>query len=133
MKGLLIRFVITGVAVFLAGQIIPGIEIKTPAAGFAAAILLALLNAIVRPILYLFSIPLIVLTLGFFMVIINALLLQFVSLLIKGFQVTGFWPSVGGAIIISMVSTVLNLWVSEQGRWEIVDNRRHRPPPRIVN
>jgi putative membrane protein len=130
MKGLLVRFIITGVAVFLAGQMIPGIEVETPAAGIAAAILLALLNAIIRPILYLFSLPLIILTFGLFMVIINALLLGFVSLLVKGFVVTGFWPAVWGAIVISFVGAILNLWVSEDGRWEIVSPRR---PPRIVN
>ena len=127
MKGLLVRFIITGVAVFLASQMIPGIEVETPAAGIAAAILLALLNAIIRPILYLFSLPLIILTFGLFMVIINALLLGFVSLLVKGFVVTGFWPAVWGAIVISFVGAILNLWVSEDGRWEIVSPRRPTP------
>ncbi|MER3425379.1 MAG: hypothetical protein C4293_21240 [Nitrospiraceae bacterium] len=131
MKGLLIRFFVTGVAVFLAGQIIPGIQVDTFGAGLAAAILLALLNALVRPILYLFSLPLIILTLGLFMVVINALLLHIVAWLVKGFTVTGFWPSFWGALLISIVSTILNLWVSEQGRWEIA----YRQPrsPRIVN
>ncbi|MGH7231261.1 MAG: phage holin family protein [Nitrospiraceae bacterium] len=131
MKGAFIRFIITGVAVFLAAHVIPGIELETVGAGIAAAIILALLNAVVRPILYLFSLPLIVLTLGLFMVVINAILLQVVSALVKGFQVTGFWASFWGAVVISLVSTVLNLWVSEQGQWEVVT---YRPkPPRIVN
>ena len=131
MRGLLIRFVVTGVAVFLASQIIPGIEVDTPGAGVAAVLVLALLNAVIRPVLYLFSMPLIILTLGLFMVVINALLLEFVSVLVKGFQVSGFWPAFLGAIVISVVSTTLNLWVSEQGRWEIVRSRSR--PPRIVN
>ncbi len=131
MKGVFIRFVITGVAVFLAAQIIPGIELETVGAGIAAAIILALLNALVRPILYLFSLPLIVLTLGLFMIVINALLLHLVSALVKGFHVTGFWTSFWGAVVISVVSTILNLWVSEQGRLEIVTPRSR--PPRIVN
>jgi putative membrane protein len=131
MRGLIIRFVITGVAVFLAGHMISGIEIRTFGAGLAAAIVLALLNAVIRPILYLFSLPLIIMTLGLFIVIINAVLLQIVSVLVKGFHVDGFWPSVLGALLISVVSTVLNLWVSEHGRWELVAHRR--PPPRIIN
>jgi putative membrane protein len=131
MRGLLVRFVITGVAVFLTAQVIPGIELETLGAGIAAAIILALLNALVRPILYLFSLPLIVLTLGLFMIVINALLLQLVSALVKGFHVTGFWASFWGAVVISVVSTILNLWVSEQGRLEIVTPRSR--PPRIVN
>src|SRR5687767_2116526 len=124
MRGLLIRVTITAIAVFLAAKMIPGIEVDTITAGVAAAILLALLNALVRPVLYLFSIPLIILTLGLFMVVINALLLQLVGVMVKGFHVTGFWPSFWGAVVVSVVSTILNVWVSEQGRWEIVS----RPP-----
>ena len=131
MRGLLIRFAVTGVAVFIAAEVIPGIRIETIGAGVAAAILLALLNAVVRPILYFFSIPFIILTLGLFMIVINALLLQLVSGLVKGFHITGFWPSFWGGVVISLISTVLNLWVSEQGRWEIVTTRSK--PPRIVN
>ena len=131
MRGILIRFVITGVAVFMAAHLIPGIELDTLGAGVAAAVVLALLNAVIRPILYLFSIPLIILTLGLFMVVINALLLQFVSAVVKGFHVAGFWPSFWGAVVISLVSTILNLWVSEHGRWEIVTSPSK--PPRMVN
>jgi putative membrane protein len=132
MRGLLIRFAITAVAVFLASSIVPGIEIHTLSAGVAAALVLAFLNALVRPLLYLFSLPLIVLTLGLFMVLINALLLQLASWLVKGFEVGGFWPSVWGALLISLVSSLLNLWVSEQGRWEFAVDRSRRPP-KLVN
>ena len=124
MKGLLIRFIVTGVAVLLAGQIVPGIYIQTVSAGLAAVILLALLNALVRPILYLLTLPFIILTLGFFMVIINALLLQFTAYLVKGFVVEGFWPSVWGALLISFFSSILNLLISEQGRVEVVVHRK---------
>ncbi len=131
MMGLLIRFVVTGIAVFLATAIVPGIEVQSASAGVAAVIALALLNAVVRPFLYLLSLPFIILTLGLFMVIINALLLQLVSFLVKGFVVQGFWPSVGGAVLISVVSGILNLWISERGHVEIVIHRSK--PPRIVN
>ncbi len=131
MMGLLIRFVVTGIAVFLATAIVPGIEVQSASAGVAAVIALALLNAVVRPFLYLFSLPFIILTLGLFMVIINALLLQLVSFLVNGFVVQGFWPSVAGAVLISVVSGILNLWISEQGHVEIVIHRSK--PPRIVN
>jgi putative membrane protein len=130
MRGLLIRFTVTGIAVFLASQIVPGITVETVSAGVAAVILLAFLNAIVRPILYLFTLPFIILSLGLFMVVINALLLHVVAWLVKGFVVEGFWPSVWGALIISVTSTILTLWVSEQGQVEMVI---HRKPPRIIN
>ncbi len=132
MKGLLIRFVVTGVAVLLAAQIVPGIRVDGFSAGVAAVIVFSLLNAVVRPILYLLSLPLIVVTLGLFIVVINALLLQLVAWLVKGFVVEGFWPSVWGALLISVVSTILNIWVSDQGRMEVVVHRNRRPP-KIIN
>ena len=131
MKGLLIRFVVTGTAVLLTAEIIPGIEVEGPSAGIAVVILLALLNALVRPVLYLLSLPFIILTLGLFMVVINALLIQLVSFLVKGFVVEGFWPAFWGAVLISVVSSILNLFISEDGRVEIVIHRSK--PPRIVN
>jgi len=131
MRGILLRFVITAVAVFLASQIVPGIDARTFGAGVAAAVVLALLNALVRPILYLFSMPLIVLTLGLFMIVINAILLHVAAMLVKGFEVAGFWPAFWGALLISIVSSVLNLWVSEHGRWEIVTASRRQP--KIIN
>lgn len=127
MRGLLIRFAVTALAVLVATQVVDGLSFESAAAGLAAVVVLSLLNAIVRPLLYLMSLPFILLTLGLFMVVINALLLQLTALLVKGFVVAGFWPAVWGALIISLVSTILNLWVSEEGRVEIVV-RRPRPP-----
>lgn len=120
MKGLLIRFVVTGTAVLLASQIVPGISVESLPAGIAAMVVLSLLNAVIRPFLYLLSIPFIIVTLGLFMVIINALLLELVAFLVKGFQVETFWAAVWGAVLISVVSSILNLLVSEQGRVQLV-------------
>ena len=120
MKGFLIRCAITGFAVLLASQIIPGIEITGLASGIVAVVFLSFLNAIIRPVLYLLSAPFILVTLGFFMLFINGFLLYLVSVFVKGFIVSGFWPAVGGALIISFVSGILNFWISEQGRIEIV-------------
>jgi putative membrane protein len=131
MRGIALRFLVTGVAVLLAAKIVSGIHIDSVTAGLAAAIVLALLNALIRPLLYLFSVPFIVLTLGLFMVIINALLLELTAWLVKGFTIDGFWPAVWGALIISVVSTVLNLLISDEGRVEVVV---HRPkPPKVIN
>ena len=130
MRGLSIRFLVTGVAVLLASQIVPGITVESTGAALAAIVLLALLNALLRPVLYLLSIPLIIMTLGLFMVIINALLLELTAYLVKGFVVEGFWAAFWGALIISVVSSILNLMISDQGKVEVVV---HRPPPRVIN
>jgi len=131
MKGLFIRFVITGVAVLAAAEIVPGIKIDGVPAGAATVIVLALLNAVVRPVLYLFSFPVIMFSLGLFMVIINAILLHLTAWLVTGFTVDGFWPSVWAALLISLVSTILTLLISEEGKVEVLV---HRPkPPRVIN
>ena len=129
---LVLRVLITGVAVFLAITIVPGIEARTFAAGVGAVLVLTLLNAVIRPILYLISFPLIVLSLGLFLVIINGVLLQLTAYFVKGFTVSGFWPSVGGALVISIVTSVLNLWAGGD------HVRLHEPahstrPPKIIN
>jgi putative membrane protein len=131
MRGLFIRFVITGVAVLAAAEIVPGIKIDGVPAGAATVIVLALLNAVVRPVLYLFTFPMIMFSLGLFMVIINAILLHLTAWLVTGFTVDGFWPSVWAALIISVVSTILTLLISEEGKVEVLV---HRPkPPRVLN
>jgi putative membrane protein len=67
------------------------------------------------------------------MVLINAFLLYLVSGLVKGFLVSGFWPAVGGAILISIVSAILNLWISEQGRIEMVTRTQTGRKIRHIN
>jgi putative membrane protein len=133
MKGFFIRCGITGFAVLLASQIIPGIDITSFGSGVAAVVILSFLNAIIRPILYLLSAPFILVTLGFFMVLINAFLLYLVSGLVKGFLVSGFWPAVGGAILISIVSAILNLWISGQGQIEMVTRSQTGRKIRHIN
>lgn len=131
MRGLLIRFVVTGIAVLVASEVVPGISLDSLSAGIAAAVVLALLNALVRPVLYLLTLPFIIVTLGLFMVIVNALVLQLAAWLVKGFHVEGFWASILGAVLISVVSTVLNLFISERGTVEVITARPRSP--RIIN
>ena len=126
MYGFLVRCGVTGIAVLLAGQIIPGIEIHSVAAGLVTILVLSFLNALVRPLLYLLSAPFIVLTLGLFMVLINAFLLHLAAFLVKGFSVEGFWPAIGGAVLISLVSGILNFWISERGHIEVATGHRER-------
>jgi putative membrane protein len=129
---LVLRVLVTGIAVFLAVTIVPGIESSTLAAGVGAVLVLTLLNAVIRPILYLISLPLIVLSLGLFLVVINALLLQLTAYFVKGFTVSGFWASVGGALVISIVTSVLNLWAgTDHVR---IHEPAHSPrSPKIIN
>jgi putative membrane protein len=129
------RILITGVAVFLAVATVPGIEAESFTAGIAAVLVLTLLNVILRPILLLLALPLIVFTLGLFLVVLNALLLELTAYLVKGFTVSGFWSAVGGALVISIVTTILNNWIVDRRpadqSFEPPDEPRR--PPKIIN
>lgn len=126
-----IRVLITGIAVFLAVIIVPGLEVHSFSAGFAAVFVLIFLNLLVRPLLFILTLPLIVLSLGLFLIVVNALLLELTSYLVTGFSVAGFWPAVGGAAVISLVTMILNAWTAD-GRYT---ERQAFPqrPPKIIN
>jgi putative membrane protein len=104
----LIRWGVTTVAVFAAEKIIPGISCASAGALLGASLLLGIINAFVRPVLLLLSIPFIVVTMGLFILVVNALLLMLVSTMIPSFSVDGFWSAFFGAIIISIVSWLLS-------------------------
>lgn len=126
-----IRVLITGIAVFLAVMIVPGLEVDSVYAGLAAILVLTFLNVLVRPILFVLTLPLIVLSLGLFLIVVNALLLEFTAYLVKGFTVAGFWPAVGGAVVISLVTTILNAWTSGPRLPE--PQAFPQRPPKIIN
>jgi putative membrane protein len=116
MRHLLIRLVMNAAALFVAVRLIPGMHF---AGGLGKLLLVALVfglvNAVVRPVLTLLSCPLIVVTLGLFLLVINALMLGLTSWLSTrlglGFQVDGFWPALVGGLVIGLISTVLTLFV----------------------
>jgi putative membrane protein len=108
LKLFLQRWLINTIAVLVAANIIPGIEHDTLPALLVASLLLGVLNALLRPLLLLLSLPLVIFTLGLFTLVINALLLMFVGQMVKSFHVETFWAAFWGALIISFVSLVLN-------------------------
>ena len=106
------RWTVTPLAVMAADIICPGIEIKDLTGVIMAPLVLGLLNAFIRPLLLLLSLPLLILTLGIFLWVINALLLLFTSNLAgEHFQVDGFWWAMAGAAIISLVSIMANAFL----------------------
>ncbi|PYJ29108.1 MAG: hypothetical protein DME89_04325 [Verrucomicrobia bacterium] len=108
MRHFVFRWAVTTIAVMVASSVIRGIRYDTVAALIGASLLLGILNAFVRPFLLLLSVPLILVTLGFFILILNALLLLVVPSIVVGFHVDGFWNAFWGAIIISIVSWILS-------------------------
>lgn len=131
MRAAIIRVLITGIAVFLAVMIVPGLQVDSFLAGIAVVLVLTILNLLVRPILLMLTLPLIILSLGLFLIVVNALLLELTAYLVTGFSVTGFWPAVGGSVVISLVTMILNIWTSDRPPTE----HRSFPqrPPKIIN
>ena len=107
MRHFVFRWLITAFAVFVAAPIV-GINYTGLGCLFGAALLLGIINAFVRPILLFLTFPFILVTLGLFILIINAFMLKFVSVLVPCFQVHGFWSALFGAILISFVSWLLS-------------------------
>lgn len=108
MRHFVFRWAITTVAVVIAGSVIRGIRYDSATSLLLAALLLGILNAFVRPVLLLLSVPLILLTLGLFILVINALMLLLVPTIVSGFHVDTFGSAFWGAIVIGMVSWLLS-------------------------
>ena len=123
MKGLLIRWVINALALILISQMIRGIEVDYFASAFVAAAVLGVINAVLRPILLLLTLPLTILTLGLFALVINGLMLYIAGSIVKGFHVAGFWPSVFGALFLSLISWIANAFINDRGRIEYIEIR----------
>ena len=119
---LLVRWLVLAVGVALAANFVPGISCDSGAALFTVVVLLSLFNAVLKPLLVLFTLPFIVLTLGLGVMVINALLFLFVGRLVDGFHVAGFWPAVGGALVVSITNMLLSSLTKRPPR-------PPRPPP----
>ncbi len=121
MRHFLVRWLVTTIAVMVASSVIHGIRYDSASSLIAAALLLGIFNAFLRPILLILSVPLILLTLGFFILIINGLMLLFVPGIVNGFHVDSFGSAFWGAIVISIVSWLLSAFFrGSDGRVHLV-------------
>jgi putative membrane protein len=112
----LLRLILNAVAIIVAAYLIPGIYVASPGAALVAALLLAIVNAIVRPVLLLLTLPLTIFTLGLFIFVINAICLALVAWLVPGFAVSGFGAALLGAVVISLVSWLLSALLIDKDR-----------------
>lgn len=102
------RWIATTIAVVIATKLLPGVRVDDFGSLIAAALLLGILNAFVRPVLLILSAPLILLSLGFFILIVNALMLYWVPTFVPGFHVDGFGTAFWGAIVVGLISWMLS-------------------------
>lgn len=110
---LLVRWSVLAFGVFIATKVIPGIQYDSLGTLVAVVALLSLFNAILKPLLLLFSLPFIVLTFGVGVLFINALLFLLVGELVNGFSVDTFWHAMGGSLIVSLTNMVISIFTAK--------------------
>jgi len=126
MPGILIRWLTTTAAIVATAYLLDGIQVSGFFPAVFAAAVLGILNAFFRPIALLLTLPINILSLGLFTFIINALMLKMASGLIPGFDVYGFWTAIFGSFLISVISWLLNSFISEQGTVTSINVKRGR-------
>lgn len=110
-KPLLLRWIILALGVMLATKIVSGITCDDGVTLLAVVLLLSFFNAILKPLLVLFTLPFILITMGLGVVVINALLFMLVGRLVDGFHVAGFWSAVGGSLVVSITNLLVSSFV----------------------
>jgi len=136
MPGILIRWFVTTLAILAVPYVISGVRVEGFGSALLVAAVLGILNALIRPILILLTLPLTIVTLGLFILVINALLFQLAGAIVPGVQIASFWSALFASIIVSLVSWVLNSAIAGGGgettvlvkRWggDSIDMRRGR-------
>ena len=136
MPGILMRWLVTTLAVVVVPYVVSGVTIKGTGTALLAGAILGILNALVRPLLIILTLPLSIVTLGLFVLVINALMFQLAGAIVPGLHVASFWSAFFAAIIVSIVSWLAN-WIIAGGagertvvvkRWDThtIDLRRGR-------
>ena len=120
MVGFILRAAITALGLWVAGQLFDGLHFSSPAKLAVAAILLGIVNAFVRPLAFILTLPITVLTLGLFLLVLNAAMIGLVAWIVPGFTISGFWTAVGAALVVSLVSWAASSAIGSSGRVEII-------------
>lgn len=118
MKGFFLRLLITALGLWVADRLLPGIAITGTGSLIISALLLGIVNAVIRPIILILTLPLTVITLGFFVLIVNGISLGIAALLVPGFHIAGLWSATIGAIIVGLTSWAASAFIGGSGRIE---------------
>jgi putative membrane protein len=124
MVGFLLRAAISALGLWVASEILGGLRFESPTKLLVAAILLGVVNAVVRPLAFILTLPLTIVTLGLFLLVLNAGMVALVAWLVPGFQISGFWTAVGAALIVSLVSWAASSVIGSKGKVEIFTAQR---------
>jgi putative membrane protein len=118
MVGFLLRAAISALGLWVASLLLDGISFESPTKLSIAALLLGVINAVVRPIAFILTLPLTLVTLGLFLFVLNAAMVGLVARLVPGFTISGFWTAMGAAVIVWVVSWVASGLIGSKGRLE---------------
>lgn len=111
---MLLQAVVTALGLWLASEWIPGVEVLSTGSLIAAAVLLGIVNALVRPVLTFVTLPITFITFGLFLLVVNAATIGLVAMMLGGFNIIGFWPGIGAAVITGLVSCIAGWFVGEK-------------------
>ena len=123
MVGLLLRAAISALGLWVASLLLSGIRFESTAKLAIAAVLLGVINAVVRPIAFILTLPLTLVTLGLFLFVLNAAMVGLVARLVPGFTISGFWTAMGAAVIVGLVSWLGSSLIGSKGRLERIGRR----------
>lgn len=111
---LLIKLLLNGLAVYATAALLPGIDVTGYLAAIIVAIVLGILNTLLKPLLVILTIPITIFTLGLFLIVIDALILMLASWMLEGFNVSGFWWALLGSLILALITSVLEKLVYDE-------------------
>ena len=126
MAGFLLRLLVVALGLWLASELVPGIEVHGLWTLLGAALLLGIVNAVVRPLLVILTLPITLLTLGLFLLVINAAMLGLVAWMFDGFSIAGFWPALFGSIVVGLTGWFASWFIGPRGRIEVIVVRQRR-------
>lgn len=126
MRGIILRILINALGLWLAAALIDGVDVRSTGTLFLAAICLGLVNALIRPLVVLLTLPVTLLSLGGFLLVINAGMLALVGWLVDGVHVAGFFPALFGALVVSITAWLTAAFIGPNGRYEVLVIRPRR-------
>jgi putative membrane protein len=124
MVGFLLRAAISALGLWVASQLLDGLHFTTPGKLLLAAVLLGVVNAFVRPLAFILTLPITVVTLGLFLLVLNAGMVALVAWMVPGFTISSFWTAVAAAIIVGVISWAASGLIGSSGKVERFNTRR---------
>ncbi|NCF52807.1 phage holin family protein [Gammaproteobacteria bacterium] len=124
MPGFLIRTLITMLGLYLASVLVPGVQIAGLGTFILAAILLGFVNGFVRPVAFFLTLPITIVTLGLFLLVLNAAMFGLVGAMLSGFSIAGLGSAILGALIVSITSGIASWYIGPNGQIEVIVIRR---------